>query len=220
MPKRIFSNGSKLYEYLLGASSREGATKRALRKETAALPEASMQITPEQGQFMALLVKMIGAKTAVEVGTFTGYSALWVAEALPEAGRLIACDVSEEWTAVGRRYWKEANVAEKIDLRIAPAIETLDSLEKTGYAGGVDFAFIDADKTNYDRYFESCLRLLRVGGLIVIDNALWGGRVADSEINDDDTLAIRALNEKLRDDSRVDVSLLPVGDGVYLARKR
>lgn len=220
MPKRYIENGTEIYDYLIAASSRESDLQKALRKETALLPDARMQITPEQGQFMALLVKLIGARVALEIGTFTGYSALSVAEALPEDGKLIACDVSEEWTRMGRVYWAKAGVANKIDLRIGPAIDTLDTLEKTEFAGAVDFAFIDADKTNYDRYYEACLRLLRVGGLIVVDNALWGGQVADSSFQDEDTRAIRAMNEKLRDDSRVDTSLLPVGDGIYLARKR
>ncbi len=220
MPKRYIDNGSEIYDYLLGASSREDGLKKALRVETSALPDSRMQITPEQGQFMALLVKLTGAKLAIEIGTFTGYSALCVAEALPEEGCLIACDISEEWTRIGRRYWEKAGVAGRIDLRIAPAADTLDALVESDVVGKVDFAFIDADKANYDRYYESCLKLMRVGGLIVLDNALWGGQVADASIQDEDTRAIRAMNEKLRDDSRVDVSLLPVGDGVYLARKR
>jgi len=220
MPKRYIDNGSEIYDYLLGASSREDALKKALRVETAALPDSRMQITPEQGQFMALLVKLTGAKLAIEIGTFTGYSALCVAEALPEDGRLIACDINEEWTRIGRPYWEKAGVAGKIDLRIAPASDTLDTLAESDVAGKVDFAFIDADKASYDQYYESCLKLMRVGGLIVLDNALWGGQVADPSIQDEDTRAIRAMNEKLRDDSRVDVSLLPVGDGIYLARKR
>ncbi len=220
MPKRYIDNGSQIYGYLLGASSREDALKKALREETSALPDSRMQITPEQGQFMALLVKLTGAKLAIEIGTFTGYSALCVAEALPEQGRLIACDISEEWTSVGRPYWEKAGVAGKIDLRIAPASDTLDALAESDVVGKIDFAFIDADKASYDRYYESCLKLMRVGGLIVLDNALWGGQVADSSVQDEDTRAIRAMNEKLRDDSRVDVSLLPVGDGIYLARKR
>jgi len=220
MPKRVLSNGSELYDYLLSASSREDEIKKALRKETAALPDSRMQITPEQGQFMALLAKLIGAKRAVEIGTFTGYSALCVAEALPDDGQLIACDISEEWTSIGRSYWVKAGIADKIDLRIGPALDTLKELEKNGFTGTVDFAFIDADKANYDRYYEACLGLLRVGGIIVVDNALWGGQVADPSYQDEDTQAIRALNNKLRDDSRVDASLLPVGDGIYLARKR
>ncbi len=220
MPKRVLSNGSELYAYLLSASSREDEIKRSLREKTAAMPDARMQVTPEQGQFMALLAKLVGAKRAIEIGTYTGYSALCVAEALPEDGQLVACDISEEWTSIGRPYWKKAGVAERIDLRLGPALDTLQELEASGLTGSFDFAFIDADKANYDRYYEACLKLLRVGGLIVVDNALWGGQVADPSFQDEDTRAIRALNEKLRDDSRVDASLLPVGDGVYLARKR
>lgn len=220
MPKRYIDNGSQIYEYLLAASSREDDLKKALRVETSTLPDARMQITPEQGQFMGLLVNLIGAKLAIEIGTFTGYSALCVAEALPDGGRLIACDISEEWTNIGRPYWEKAGVAAKIDLRIAPAIDTLNVLAESDIAGKIDFAFIDADKASYDSYYESCLKLLRVGGLIVLDNALWGGQVADSSFQDEDTQTIRAINEKLRDDPRVDVSLLPVGDGIYLARKR
>lgn len=220
MPKRYIDNGSEIYEYLLAASSREDDVKKALREETSNLPDARMQITPEQGQFMALLVKLIGAKLSIEIGTFTGYSALCVAEALPEDGRLIACDISKEWTSVGRPYWEKAGVAGKIDLRIAPAMDTLSELVESEIVGKLDFAFIDADKTNYDQYYEYCLTLVRVGGLIVLDNALWGGQVVDTSFQDEDTQAIRAMNEKLRDDSRVDVSLLSVGDGIYLARKR
>lgn len=194
--------------------------KKELREATAKLPDARMQITPEQGQFMALLAKSIGAKRALEIGVFTGYSAWSVAEALPEDGVLIACDLSEEWTSLAREFWERAGMADKIDLRIAPALETLASLEADGQNGSFDFAFIDADKENYDSYYEACLRLLRSGGLVVVDNALWGGQVMDSSFTDADTVAIRNLNEKIRDDERVDASLLSVGDGVYLARKR
>ena len=209
-----------MYDYLIAASSRESALKKELREATAKLPDARMQITPEQGQFMALLAKSIGAKRALEIGVYTGYSAWCVAETLDEGGNLIACDVSVEWTSIAREFWKKAGVAEKIDLRIAPALETLASLEADGQGGAFDFAFIDADKGNYDSYYETCLRLLRSGGLIVVDNALWGGQVMDPSFQDADTIAIRNLNEKIRDDERVDASLLSVGDGVYLARKR
>ena len=179
-----------------------------------------MQISPAQGAFMAFLVRLLGVKRALEVGTFTGYSALVVAEAMPKDGRLIACDVSEEWTAIGRPFWERAGVAEKIDLRLAPATETLDGLLAAGDAGAFDFAFIDADKANYDAYYERCLRLLRTGGVIGIDNVLWGGSVANEAANDADTLAIRALNAKVRDDTRVDLSMLPIGDGLTLVVKR
>ena len=220
MPKRFVDRGPELYDYLIAASSRESALKKELREATAKLPDARMQITPEQGQFMALLAKSIDAKRALEIGVYTGYSAWCVAEALDEGGNLIACDASVEWTSIAREFWEKAGVAEKIDLRIAPALETLASLEADGQGGAFDFAFIDADKGNYDSYYETCLRLLRSGGLIVVDNALWGGQVMDPSFQDVDTIAIRNLNEKIRDDERVDASLLSVGDGVYLARKR
>jgi len=191
-----------------------------LRAQTHRMPNASMQISPEQAQFMSLLVRVISARRALEIGTFTGYSALAVALALPTDGRLICCDVSEEWTGVARRYWREAGVVGRIDLRLAPAADTLAELIASGASGSFDFAFIDADKENYDLYYEQCLQLVRPGGLIAIDNALWHGAVADPECNDADTAAIRALNRKVRDDSRVDMVLLPIGDGLLLARRR
>lgn len=210
-----------LHDYLLRVGTRESAVAKELRAETRAATRAHpMQISPEQGAFMALLVRLLGVKRVIEVGTFTGYSALVVAEALPDDGRLIACDVSEEWTAVGRPFWQRAGVAEKIDLRLAPAAETLDDLLAAGDAGAFDFAFIDADKANYDTYYERCLALLRTGGVVGIDNVLWGGRVANEKADDADTRAIRALNAKVRDDSRVDVAMLPIGDGLTLAVKR
>ena len=193
---------------------------RRLREETASMEQANMQIGPEQGQFMALLVELIGARSVLEVGTFTGYSALAMAVALPENGALVACDVSEEWTAIGRRYWEEAGVAHKIELRLAPALETLDALLAEGRAGTFDFAFIDADKEGYDAYYERALELVRLGGLIVLDNTLWEGKVADPAATDVDTEAIRAINAKLSLDERVTLSLIPVGDGLTLARKR
>ena len=209
-----------LHEYLLRFGTRESAVAKALRTETRAATEwHPMQISPEQGAFMAFLVRLLHVERAIEVGTFTGYSALVVAEALPADGRLIACDVSEEWTAVGRPFWERAGVAEKIDLRLAPAAETLDGLLAAGDAGTFDFAFIDADKANYDTYYERCLTLLRSGGVVGIDNVLWGGRVANEQADDADTRAIRALNAKVREDGRVDVAMLPVGDGLTLARK-
>ena len=209
------------YAYLLRQGTRESAAAKALRDETLRATRAHrMQISPEQGAFMALLVRILGAKRTLEVGTFTGYSALAVAEALPADGRVIACDVSAEWTAIGRPFWERAGVADKIDLRLAPAVETLDALLAAGEAGRFDFAFIDADKANYDAYYERCLALLRAGGVIGVDNVLWGGRVVDERANDEDTGAIRALNVKIRDDDRVDASMLPIGDGLTLARKR
>jgi len=220
MANRTIDLTDRLYEYLVNVSVREPPLLAELRAETAKLPLAVMQISPEQGQFMALLVELIGARRAIEVGTFTGYSALCVARALPPRGKLIACDISEEYTSVGRPYWERAGVARKIDLRLGPALDTLRSLLAEGAAGSFDFAFIDADKKEYDGYYEAILELLRPGGLVAIDNVLWGGAVADSRKRDADTVAIRALNKKLHDDERVSLSLLPIGDGVTLARKR
>jgi len=214
----------RLYDYILATSLREPDVLRRLRAETAGMPGAGMQIGPEQGQFMALLVELIGARRTLEIGTFTGYSALVVALALPPEGRVTACDVSEETTAVARRYWAEAGVADKIDLHLAPALETLDRLlapgPEGGQAGSFDFAFIDADKANYDAYYERVLTLLRPGGLAAIDNVLWHGKVVEAALEDPDTRAIQALNAKLKDDARVTISLLPLGDGLTLARKR
>jgi caffeoyl-CoA O-methyltransferase len=220
MSSRTLNLTPSIYEYLLEQGVRESPARKALREETTPLRGAGMQISPEQGDFMALLVRMIGAQRTLEVGTFTGYSALAVAEALPEDGRVLACDVSEEWTAIGRRAWEAAGVAHKIDLRLAPALETLDALITDNGAGTYDFMFIDADKTNYDGYYERGLVLLRRGGLIAIDNVLWGGSVADVERQDEDTRAIRALNEKVHVDQRVDAVMLPIGDGLTLVRKR
>ncbi len=208
-----------LSEYLLLGAAESPAARR-LREETQELGRVSgMQVSPEQGAFMALLVKLIGARRTLEVGTFTGYSALMVAQALPPDGRLVACDVSAQWTAVGQRHWAAAGVADKIDLRLAPAIETLDALIAAGESGSFDFAFIDADKENYDAYYERCLTLLKRRGVVAIDNVLWGGRVADPTQSDPATQAIRALNEKVRADTRVDAAMLPVGDGLTLAMK-
>ena len=209
-----------LYEYILSVSLREADVLRRLREETARMPMAIMQIAPEQGQFMALIVEMIGAKRTLEVGVFTGYSSLAVALALPADGHITACDVSEEWTAIARRYWSEAGVAHKIDLRLAPGIDTLDALLADGQAGSYDFAFIDALKTEYADYYERVLQLLRQGGLIAVDNVLWNGAVADPADDREDTVAIRAFNEKLHGDDRVSLSLLPLADGLTLARKR
>lgn len=210
----------QLYDYLLTASVREPEILWKLRQETANHPYARMQISPEQGQFMRLLVQLLGAKKTLEVGVFTGYSSLSVALALPGDGKIIACDVSAEFTAIARRYWQQAGVADKIDLRLAPAVETLDALLADGKTGTFDFAFIDADKENYDNYYERALQLVRPGGLIAIDNVLWSGRVADAQIQDESTQAIRALNQKLHDDERVTLSLVPIGDGLTLALKR
>jgi predicted O-methyltransferase YrrM len=220
MSTRSISLSDELYDYMLSVSLRESGLQRRLREETAANPMSRMQISPEQGQFMALLVRLIGARRCIEVGVFTGYSSLAVALALPADGRIIACDVSEKWTAVARRYWAEAGVEQKIDLRLAPGLATLDSLLTAGGRGGFDFAFIDADKTNYLGYYERALELLRPGGLVAVDNTLWSGRVADPLDVDEDTVALRHFNERLHRDDRVDLSLLPVGDGLTLARKK
>jgi predicted O-methyltransferase YrrM len=211
----------RIDDYLMNNSLREPEVLRRLREETVARnPYAEMAVAPIQGQFMALLVKLIGAVKTLEVGVFTGYSALCTALALPAHGRVVACDVNEEWTSVARRYWAEAGVADKITLRLAPAVETLDALLGAGEAGTFDFAFIDADKPNYDNYYERALKLMRRGGLIIFDNMLWSGRVADPGVQDANTVALRALNEKLHHDERVFVSLLPIRDGVSLAVKQ
>ena len=220
MPKQSIGLDNQLYNYLLSVSLREPEILEKLRQETANHPRSGMQISPEQGQFMSLLVQLIGAKKTLEVGVFTGYSSLSVALALPADGKIIACDVSEEFTAIARRYWQEAGVANKIDLRLAPALETLDQLLATGQAETFDFAFIDADKENYDGYYERSLQLIRPGGLIAIDNVLWSGQVADEQNQDESTQAIRALNEKLHHDERVTLSLVPIADGLTLAIKR
>ena len=220
MSTRSIGLSDKLHAYLINETLKETALLRRLREETAALPDANMQIAPEQGQFMRLLVELLGGRRAIEIGTFTGYSALCVAAALPDDGRLIACDTNETWTALARAYWREAGVDHKIELRLAPALDTLEQLLADGAAESFDFAFIDADKPNYDRYYESCLRLLRGGGLIAVDNALWSGKVADAAVDDEDTRSIRALNVKVREDERVTSSLVPIGDGLLLAWKR
>ena len=199
---------------------RDSALKRRLREETAKLPQAGMQISAHQGQQMALLTRAVSARRAVEVGTFTGYSALCVAEALPADGELWCCDVSEEWTRIGRRYWKEAGLDGRIELTIGPALKTLDGLLAQGLAGQIDIAFIDANKNDYDAYYERCLTLLRRGGLILIDNVLWGGSVVDRDDTSTDTTAIRALNAKLKADDRVDLALFAVGDGMTATLKR
>jgi predicted O-methyltransferase YrrM len=220
MSNRSIELTDAVYDYLLEVSLREPPVLRALREETLRMTQRSMQISPEQGQFMALAARLAGAKRCIEVGVFTGYSSLVTALALPEDGRIVACDVSEEWTMTARRYWRAAGVEHKIDLRLAPALETLDALLAAGGQGGYDIAFIDADKTGYLAYYERCLALLRVGGLVMVDNTLWSGRVADPEVSDEDTVAMRHFNEVLHRDERVDLSLVPIGDGLTLARKR
>ncbi|MEM8530875.1 MAG: class I SAM-dependent methyltransferase [Chloroflexota bacterium] len=220
MSKQSIGLSKQLYQYLIAVSVRDQDILRRLREETAKQKNAMMQIAPDQGQFMAMLIKLLGARRTLEVGVFTGYSSLCVALALPDDGQIIACDVNEEWTNMARRYWQDAGVAHKIDLRLAPAADTLDKLVRNGEHNRFDFAFIDADKTNYDRYYELCLQLIRPGGLIAIDNVLWGGAVAKRFQRDAETKAIRALNTKIHTDQRVDVSLVPIGDGLTLARKR
>jgi predicted O-methyltransferase YrrM len=220
MSSRTISMTDALSEYVRSVTLREPLLLHELREETAKLPQSNMQISPEQGQLMRLLTELHGTRRALEVGVFTGYSSLSVALAMPDDGRITACDVSDEWTSVARRYWKRAGVQHKIDLRLAPALETLDALLAEGRAGHFDFAFIDADKSNYDGYYERCLELLRAGGLIAIDNVLWGGAVVDPTDQDADTRAIRALNEKIGKDERVTMNLIPIGDGLMLVRKR
>jgi|TARA_Y100000588_G_scaffold236233_1_gene249868 predicted O-methyltransferase YrrM len=209
-----------VYDYMLEHSLRESEACRLLREETAPMKMGMMQVSPEQGQFMAFLVRLTGTRRALEIGTFTGYSALCVAQALPSDGRLVCCDVSEEWTSVGQRYWQSAGVSDKIDLKIGPATETLQALREDGEEGRYDFAFIDADKENYLVYYENVLSLLRTGGVLLIDNVLWGGSVANPGKNDDDTNAIRTLNQHLHGDDRVLLSMLPVGDGLTLVMKQ
>lgn len=217
MTARTLNLDDALYQYLLDVSLRETPLLKRLRDETQALPMARWQVAPEQGQFLALLVKLIGAKRLLEVGTFTGYSALCMAAELPEGGSLICCDIPGDYNAIARGYWQEAGLAERIDLRLAPALETLALLDQPE---AFDLIFIDADKSNYPRYLEHALRLLRVGGLAVFDNTLWSGRVLEENAESADTRAIQALNRALKDDSRVDLSLLPLGDGLTLCRKR
>ncbi|MGH8243641.1 MAG: class I SAM-dependent methyltransferase, partial [Steroidobacteraceae bacterium] len=201
-------------------SLREAPALAALRAETASHPKVNMQIAPEQGQFMQMLVRLVGARRAIEVGVFTGYSSLAVMLAMPRDGRLLALDISEEYTAIARRHWQAAGVAERIELVIAPAAETLDARLAEGEAGSYDFAFIDADKTGYLGYYERLLKLVRPGGLIVVDNTLWSGEVANPANVDRDTVALRKFNDALHRDSRIDLALLPVGDGLTLARRR
>jgi predicted O-methyltransferase YrrM len=220
MTARTLNLDDDLYQYLLDVSLRETPLLKRLRDETQALPMARWQVAPEQGQFLALLVKLTGARRLLEVGTFTGYSALCMAAALPADGSLICCDIPGDYNAIARRYWQEAGLAGRIDLRLAPALETLAELERQGQGGQYDLVFIDADKANYPAYLEQALGLLRVGGLAVFDNTLWSGRVLEASPESADTRAIQALNLALKDDARVDLSLLPLGDGLTLCRKR
>ncbi|GAB4326368.1 MAG: class I SAM-dependent methyltransferase [Leptolyngbyaceae cyanobacterium] len=220
MSNQTLGLSDRLAEYLKSVSLREPEVLTELRQETSHHPMSTMQIAPEQGQFMALLVQLMGARKTLEIGVFTGYSALVVALALPADGKVVACDVNEEFTAIARRYWEKAGVTNKIDLHLAPALETLDQLLASGQANTFDFAFIDADKSNYDNYYERALQLVRPGGLIAIDNVLWSGAVADPQIQDTRTNAIRALNQKLHQDERVTLSLIPIADGLTLALKR
>jgi len=208
-----------IYSYLLENSLRELPVLKKLREETQKMPLGRMQISPDQGQFMAMLVRIIVPKKIVEIGTFTGYSSLAMALALPENGKIVACDISEKYTRKARRYWKEAGVADKIELRLGRASETLEKMLNEGLSETFEMAFIDADKENYNIYYEKCLELLRPGGLILIDNVLWYGRPADPDAFDADTVAIREFNKFVFKDSRVEISLLSVGDGLTLARK-
>jgi predicted O-methyltransferase YrrM len=209
-----------LLAYLRNHSLREPEVLKQLREETLKLPLGVMQVSPEQGQFMALLVRITGATRIVEIGTFTGYSSLVMALALPDSGKLITCDISEDYTNTARQYWQKAGVADRIELKLAPALETLDALLASGQTGTFDMAFIDADKTEYIGYYERCLQLLNSGGLILVDNVLWGGRVARSEVEDSDTNTLRQFNDLLHQDERIGLSMLPVGDGLTIARKR
>ncbi len=219
MSTRTIPMTDALYGYYLGSSLREPEILVRLREATLKHPEAGMQISPEQGQFMRFLIRLIGAVHVLEIGTYTGYSALSVALALPENGRMVACERREEFTRIGRPFWREAGVDSRIDLRIGKAAETLQTMIEAGERGHYDFAFIDGDKKNYGVYYEQCLELIRPGGLIAIDNALWSGRLVDESLDDPASTAIRTLNVKIRDDVRVDMSLLPIGDGLMLARK-
>jgi predicted O-methyltransferase YrrM len=220
MSLRSIGLSEAVHGYLCEATLREPALLKQLRDETAQLPQANMQIAPEQGQFMALLTELLDARRVLEVGVFTGYSSLSVALALPDDGHLVACDISEEWTRIARRYWEQAGVAHKIDLRLGPGVASLDALLANGEASTYDFAFLDADKESYVAYKDQCLELIRPGGLLAFDNALWNGDVADPQKTDAATEAIRDVTRQLRDDPRVSLSLVPIGDGLLLARKR
>ncbi len=220
MSNRTIVLDDRLYGYLLDQSLREPVALRRLREQTMKHKWARMQVAPEQGQFMGLLVRLMAVRRVIEVGTFTGYSAAWMALALPADGRLICCDQSAEWTAIGVPYWEQLGIMDRIDLRIAPALDTLNEMIGQHRQGQFDLIFIDADKENYLAYYERALELLRPGGLALFDNSLWGGRVADPQQRDPETEAIRALNRHLHQDQRIDLSLVPIGDGLSLARKR
>ena len=220
MSKQSLELDNRLYEYLLSVSLREAEVLTKLRQETSQHSASIMQISPDQGQFMALLIKLLGATKTLDIGVFTGYSSLVVALALPEHGKVIACDRDPQATAIARRYWQEAGVAHKIELHLAPALETLDKLIADGESGSFDFAFIDADKRNYSNYYERALTLIRPGGIVAIDNVLWFGSVADPQDTDKRTIAIREFNQKLHQDSRVDISMLAIADGLTLALKK
>lgn len=221
MSGKTLNLSDELYDYLLSVSVREPDLLTRLRAETAKDDlTRRMQITPDQGRFMAFIAELINAKRAIEIGVSTGYSSLVTAMALPDNGYIVACDISREWTSIAERYWAEAGVSQKIDLRIAPALDTLKQLIAEGQENTFDFVFIDADKTNYENYYESCLQLLRVGGVIILDNVLWGGSVIDKNDNEEDTRAIRAINEKVYNDKRVSMTMLPVADGLTLVMKR
>lgn len=219
MANKTLGLDKNLYDYLHSVSLREPEVLVQLREETAQHPMSRMQIAPEQGQFMGLLVQLMGAKKTLDIGVFTGYSSLVVALALPPEGKVVACDVSEEYTAIARRYWHQAGVADKIELHIAPALESLDTFIAAGETSTFDFAFIDADKTNYENYYERSLQLVRPGGLIAIDNVLQSGRVAEPQEQDKITNSIRAFNQKLHHDSRIAISMVPIADGLTLALK-
>lgn len=220
MGSKFTTMDERLYNYLLSVSLKEPDVLTRLREETARDPMAILQIPPDQGQLMALLVKLMGAKRILEIGTYMGFSALCMALALPENGYLLACDINQDWTDVARRYWEKAGVADRIELRIAPALETMDALLAEGQEQSFDLIFIDADKPNYCAYYEAGLRLLRRGGLVILDNVLWKGRVADEREQDPDTVALRAINTLIYQDQRVDASIIPIGDGMTIARKR
>jgi predicted O-methyltransferase YrrM len=220
MANKTMGISDDLAAYVVEVGAREPEVLARLREVTASIPQHGMQIAPEEGAFLAMLAELTGSRRCIEIGTFTGYSSTAVALRLPEDGRMVCCDVSEEWTSVAREYWAEAGVTDKIDLRIGPASETLDGLLVDGGEGSYDFAFVDADKSSYDGYYERLLRLVRTGGLIAFDNTLWGGEVLDPDPEDEDTRAIQALNRKLAGDDRISVCLLPIADGVTLARCR
>lgn len=210
----------ELHTYMLNVSLREDEILQQLKEHTLNMPNSGMLLAPEQGQFLSFLLKLMNAKRTLEVGVFTGYSTLWTALALPADGQIVACDVNADWTAIGRKHWEAAGVSHKIDLRLAPATETLTTLLESGQAGRFDFAFIDADKTNYSRYYSLCMQLLRPGGLIAFDNVLWDGNIINPAQVDADTISLREINQMVHADPAVDVSLVPIGDGLLLARKR